>query len=72
MIPTIGYMIGAYIFTRMIQIIVTTEAKRGKIFLKICAILTAIVAVGGIAFLLYQEISGVLALQGLQEKYLIK
>jgi uncharacterized membrane protein len=54
MIQLVGIMIGAYIFTRMIEILVTTEAKKSKLFLRICAIITAVIAAGGIFALITQ------------------
>ncbi len=63
MIPMIGYMIGAYVFVRMVQIIIMTERKKATWFLRACAIFGLIVAIGGIAFFLYQDITGALALQ---------
>jgi hypothetical protein len=53
-IQIVGIMIGAYIFTRMIEILATTEAKKTKFFLRICAIITAVIAVGGIFALITQ------------------
>jgi hypothetical protein len=74
MIQAIGYMIGAYIFVRMIQIIIMTERKKATWLLRACAIFGLIVAIGGIAFLIYQDITGAIALKNLfqDHEYLIK
>jgi hypothetical protein len=53
-IQVVGIMIGAYIFTRMIEILATTEAKKSRLFLRICAIITAVIAAGGIFALITQ------------------
>ncbi len=54
MIQVVGIMIGAYIFTRMIEILATTEAKKSRLFLRICAIITALIAAGSIFALITQ------------------
>jgi len=44
MIPTLGLMIGAYIFTRMFEVLVK-DSKLGDVIARILALLTMVIAV---------------------------
>ena len=44
MIPAIGLMIGAYIFTRMIELL-AGSSKSGQVLVKIFAVLTMLITV---------------------------
>lgn len=50
MVPTIGIMIGCYIFTRMLDI---GSRKESNWLLILCALVTALVAVGGVLILFF-------------------
>jgi hypothetical protein len=59
MIPTIGLMIGCYVFTRMVEVLVThpQPPNHGYIVVKILAGITIVVVLLGIAGLLNSSTS---------------
>jgi hypothetical protein len=67
MIPTIGVMIGLYITTRMIDMMITHEAQQTMHpALMLMAVLTSLGAIGGIVLLISQAREADQAMQGLQ------
>jgi hypothetical protein len=57
MIMVFGCMIGAYIFTRMLELLIKKQESRWGGLIKVFAIITMLVAAAGIGYFILNEMS---------------